>query len=92
MVQETAPVTCSATLINQLEQSIEAAGHKVIQLVSGAGHDAVPMSAVCPVSMLFIRCFKGISHNPLESVELKDITVAIEVADHFIQNIAISSK
>jgi len=88
LIQETAPVTCSPILTNQLEQSIQATGYKVIQLVSGAGHDAVPMSAVCPVSMMFIRCFKGISHNPDENVELKDVSAAIEIAEHFVQNIA----
>ena len=88
LVQETAPVCCSLVLTNLLKQSVQTAGHKVICLLSGAGHDAVPMSAICPVSMLFIRCFKGISHNPLENVELKDVTAAIEVVDHFIQNIA----
>ena len=56
-------------------------------MVSGAGHDAVPISAVSPVSMLFVRCFKGISHNPLENVELNDLEVAIGVADKFLSKL-----
>jgi len=35
--------------------------------------------------MMFIRCFKGISHNPLEDVELPDLAADLEVADRFIQ-------
>jgi allantoate deiminase len=60
------------------------AGYEVLELVSGAGHDAVPISAVSPVCMLFVRCYKGISHNPLESVEKKDLAAAIRVAESFV--------
>ncbi|HTI93983.1 MAG TPA: hypothetical protein VL727_25490, partial [Puia sp.] len=58
-----------------------------LELVSGAGHDAVPVSVVSPVCMLFVRCFKGISHNPLEDVEEKDLEAALGVAEKFIQSI-----
>ena len=60
---------------------------QIVELVSGAGHDAVPVSEVSPVIMLFVRCFKGISHNPLENVELKDMAAAIKVSDNFIQQL-----
>ncbi len=83
-IQQTGPVVCDTAMTELLGQSIEVAGYNLVKLVSGAGHDAVPMSAVCPVSMLFIRCFKGISHNPLEDVETKDMAAALRVADHFL--------
>ncbi len=88
LIQETESVTCNKNFNDLLKQSIEISGYKVIELVSGAGHDAVPMSCICPVSMLFVRCYKGISHNPLEAVELKDIAATIKVADNFILNLA----
>ncbi|MBD0295398.1 MAG: M20 family metallo-hydrolase, partial [Flavisolibacter sp.] len=84
LVQETEPVTCDQQMNKWLCQAIETAGYEVVKLVSGAGHDAVPVSKVAPVALLFVRCFEGISHNPLEDVELNDIAVAIEVADQFI--------
>ena len=84
LVQQTAPVACDADLNELLAQAIADTSHEVISLVSGAGHDAVPVSAVAPATMLFIRCFKGISHNPLEDVELADLAAAIEVADRFL--------
>jgi acetylornithine deacetylase/succinyl-diaminopimelate desuccinylase-like protein len=37
--------------------------------------------------MLFVRCYKGISHNPLENVEPKDIAAAIEVSAGFINSV-----
>ena len=85
LIQETAPAACDAGLNETLAEAIADAGHEVVALVSGAGHDAVPISAVAPVTMMFIRCFKGISHNQLEDVELADVAAALEVADRFIQ-------
>jgi allantoate deiminase len=87
LIQQTKPVTCDAKLNKLLAQSIKESGYELVELVSGAGHDAVPVSAVSPVAMLFVRCFKGISHNPLENVELKDLAAAIEVSDNFIQQL-----
>ncbi|UOQ97129.1 allantoate amidohydrolase [Hymenobacter sp. 5317J-9] len=83
-VQQTAPVTCDARLNTLLAQAIADSGHETIPLVSGAGHDAVPISFVAPATMMFIRCYKGISHNPLENVELADLAAAVAVADRFI--------
>jgi hydantoinase/carbamoylase family amidase len=83
-VQETNSVICDPTLNELLAKAIRQSGYEVIELVSGAGHDAVAVAPVSPVAMLFVRCFKGISHNPLEDVELKDIAAAIEVSDNFI--------
>ncbi len=88
LVQETPPVACDETLDRLLCASVERSGYELVKLVSGAGHDAVPVSAVSPVSMLFVRCFRGISHNPLEDVELKDMAAAIKVSDNFIMELA----
>lgn len=87
LIQSTTPVLCNKQLNNLLVQSINDANFDVVELVSGAGHDAVPVSEVAPVSMMFVRCYKGISHNPLEDVEIKDITAAIQVADNFIHHL-----
>jgi allantoate deiminase len=83
-VQYTAPVTCDLGLNRLLGQAIAASGHEVVGLVSGAGHDVVPASAVAPATMAFIRCYKGISHNPLENVEAADVAAALEVAERFL--------
>jgi allantoate deiminase len=87
LIQQTAPVTCDRKLNHMLAQSIIQSGYPVISLVSGAGHDAVPVSAVSPVCMLFVRCYKGISHHPLEDVEIADIAAAVKVSDHFIHRL-----
>jgi len=84
LVQATAPVRCDHGLNRLLGQAIAASGHEVVGLVSGAGHDAVPASAVAPATMAFIRCYQGISHNPLENVEAADVAAALEVAERFL--------
>ncbi|CAH1521445.1 Zn-dependent hydrolase [Vibrio owensii] len=47
-------------------------------LPSGAGHDALAMANLTQVGMLFVRCDKGISHHPAESIEQDDAAVALE--------------
>ncbi|RAK65231.1 allantoate amidohydrolase [Hymenobacter edaphi] len=84
LVQQTAPVSCDAALNAGLREAVAGAGYPVIELVSGAGHDAVPVSQVAPATMLFVRCYRGISHNPLENVEPADLAAALQVAEQFL--------
>ncbi len=84
-VQESATVPCSPDLGAALSRAIEAQGYEAITLPSGAGHDAVVMSALAPVVMLFVRCEGGVSHNPAESVAVEDVAVAIDVLDGFVR-------
>ena len=55
-------------------------------IASGAGHDALAMSEVAPIGMLFVRCRDGISHSPLEFVERDDVTIASLSLFHFLYN------
>ena len=87
LVQQGAPVACAPALTAHLADAIAASGHEVVRLVSGAGHDAVPLAAVTPVAMLFIRCYRGISHHPLENVEPADVAAAIAVAERFLHQL-----
>jgi allantoate deiminase len=84
-------VTCDAALTSSLASAVAAAGYPVRRLVSGAGHDAVALSARMPVAMLFVRCAGGISHNPAESVTVDDVAAAIEVLDLFVHRLAKSN-
>ena len=87
LVLESNPVACDEQMSSILQKTITDSGYEVVWLVSGAGHDAVPISEIAPVAMMFVRCFQGISHNPSENVELKDIAAAIHVSDNFILNL-----
>lgn len=41
----------------------------IMDLVSGAGHDAVHVSRVVSTGMVFVRCRDGLSHHPEEYVD-----------------------
>jgi allantoate deiminase len=81
-------VPCAPRLVSVMAKAIEAQGLEVVQLASGAGHDAVPMSALTDVAMLFVRCKGGISHNPAESVTVEDVSVSIDVLSRFLELLA----
>jgi N-carbamoyl-L-amino-acid hydrolase len=50
-----------------IAEQIAAAGFSSQRIVSGAGHDAQEMAAICPTAMIFVPGeYDGISHNPRE--------------------------
>lgn len=88
LVQSSSPTLCDDKFVGLLNDSIIQSNFESIKLVSGAGHDGVAIAEVAPICMLFVRCFKGISHNPLENVEAKDIAAALKVSDLFLIKLA----
>jgi allantoate deiminase len=89
--QDNGAVNCSPTMTGQLGRSVRAVQGKSLALVSGAGHDGVVMSALCPVAMLFVRCRDGLSHHPKEYASPKDLDVALRVMVHFLESLAANS-
>ena len=56
------------------------------KLPSGAGHDGMAMIGLCDIGMLFVRCEKGISHNPAEAISAADAETGARVFLRFIEN------
>ncbi|MEM9939316.1 MAG: allantoate amidohydrolase [Pseudomonadota bacterium] len=83
-LQDLASSPCDKGLTDLLETAMERVGHPRRALVSGAGHDAMVMSALCPTAMLFVRCEGGVSHNPAEQVTIADTQAALDVMLKFI--------
>jgi allantoate deiminase len=88
VTQDGAAVTCSRRLSATLTDSVRAVQGRSLELVSGAGHDAVAMSALTDVAMLFVRCREGLSHHPDEFASAADIGVALQVVIDFLQRLA----
>jgi allantoate deiminase len=86
--QDTKAVACSEELTGLVAEAVQAAGQPVLRLTSGAGHDAVTLSRIAPVAMLFVRCAGGISHSPAESVTVEDVAAAIEATTRFLGLVA----
>jgi acetylornithine deacetylase/succinyl-diaminopimelate desuccinylase-like protein len=76
-----APVAMSGQVRQILREEVERAGAPVVELPSGAGHDAAPLSAAgVEAGMLFVRSLNGgASHSPQELSSPEDIDVALEV-------------
>jgi allantoate deiminase len=80
---KTAP--CAGWLQAQIGEAIAAEGLPVRKLPSGAGHDGMAMIDLADIGMLFIRCEKGISHNPAEAITLADVETGARVFLRFIE-------
>jgi allantoate deiminase len=86
--QSTASVLCDAQLAGLLEQAVLGQNLRAMYLPSGAGHDAAVMAGLTPSAMLFVRCREGISHSPLESVTMQDVSTAARVLERFLDLVA----
>jgi allantoate deiminase len=86
-VQETASVACDQKLTGELAAASKSVIGASLELPSGAGHDAVILSRLCPVAMLFVRCRDGLSHHPDEFVQIADIETALRTAAEFIDRL-----
>jgi allantoate deiminase len=79
----TAP--CAPWLMQQMAEAVAAEGIAVRELPSGAGHDGMAMIELADIAMLFVRCAKGISHNPAEAITLADAETGARVFLRFIE-------
>lgn len=77
---------CDAGLMQQMATAISSHDIPVYHLPSGAGHDAMAMADLTDVAMLFVRCRKGISHHPDESMTMNDADVSARVLLKFIRD------
>jgi len=63
-------------------------GYPAMEIVSGAGHDAVYMARVAPTAMIFVPCVDGISHNEVEDAKPADLAAGCNVLLHAILDAA----
>jgi acetylornithine deacetylase/succinyl-diaminopimelate desuccinylase-like protein len=75
------PVPMADKPLAALRDEIERRGLPVIELPSGAGHDAAVLAAAgVPTAMLFVRSLNGgVSHSPEESSSPEDIALSVDV-------------
>ena len=85
--QANGAVACSTELTARLAESVKRLQRRSVSLVSGAGHDAVILSELTPVAMLFVRCREGLSHHPDEHASPADIAIALRVTIDFLERL-----
>jgi allantoate deiminase len=70
--------------------ALEGRGLPVVELVSGAGHDAAVLAAAgVPTAMLFVRSLNGgVSHAPEEETSAEDVALAVDVLSATLEALA----
>jgi N-carbamoyl-L-amino-acid hydrolase len=78
-INDSASVRFDPECIAAVRAGAEALGYSHRDIVSGAGHDAVHLSAVTPSAMIFVPCKDGLSHNEAESATREDCAAGAQV-------------
>jgi acetylornithine deacetylase/succinyl-diaminopimelate desuccinylase-like protein len=74
------PVATAPEPREALRTALEERGVPVVELASGAGHDAAVLAAAgVPTGMLFVRSLNGgVSHTPEERSSSEDVALAVD--------------
>lgn len=59
--------------------------NQVPVMMSGAGHDAMAIADITKIGMVFVRCAGGVSHNPAEFVDPRDVAAAAAAFATFVE-------
>ena len=57
-------------------------GYSTMDVVSGAGHDAIYAARLAPAGMIFVPCKDGISHNEIEDAKAEHLSAGCNVLLH----------
>lgn len=70
---DVSPSTMDPNVWTELISATEACEYDYVELLSGAGHDAMNVQEVAPTGMLFVPSQDGISHSPREFTSPDDL-------------------
>jgi len=63
------PQPFAPELVEGIRSGAAALGLASMDVISGAGHDAVYLAQLAPTAMVFVPCADGISHNEIEDAQ-----------------------
>jgi len=78
-VQYFRPTPFDTDLVDKVRQGAAQRQLPAMNIVTGAGHDAVYMAAVAPTAMIFVPCKDGISHNEIEDAQPEHLEAGCNV-------------
>ena len=67
------PLDFDPACVAAVRQGAEQLGLSHMDIVSGAGHDAIFIAELGPAGMIFVPCEGGISHNEIENAAPQDL-------------------
>ncbi|XAH22897.1 Zn-dependent hydrolase [Xylophilus sp. GW821-FHT01B05] len=76
------PCHFAPACVASVRDAADTLGLAHMEVVSGAGHDAVYVANKAPTAMIFVPCKDGISHNEIESAEPAHLTAGANVLLH----------
>ncbi|UMR32867.1 Zn-dependent hydrolase [Massilia sp. MB5] len=68
--------------VGAVRKATEKLGYSTMDVVSGAGHDAIYAARVAPAGMIFVPCKDGISHNEIEDAKAEHLEAGCNVLLH----------
>jgi len=68
--------------VNAVRAATGKLGYSSMDVVSGAGHDAIYAARVAPAGMIFVPCKDGISHNEIEDAQPAHLEAGCNVLLH----------
>ena len=76
---DTPPVYLSKKIYNLIKEEAENAGFPYLSMISGAAHDAMVLSELTDVGMIFVPSINGRSHCPEEETNFNDIKLGADL-------------
>ncbi|MED5297024.1 MAG: Zn-dependent hydrolase [Pseudomonadota bacterium] len=76
------PEAFDDSCIEAVRAGAKAHGLSHMDIVSGAGHDAIFVGRVAPAAMIFVPCKDGISHNESEYAKPEELKAGCDVLLH----------
>ena len=73
------PLYFNPDCVNAVRDAANELGLSNMDIVSGAGHDAIFLAELGPAGMIFVPCEGGISHNEIENADPKDLAAGCAV-------------
>jgi len=73
------PLYFNADCVKAVRNAAQDLGLSHMDIVSGAGHDAIFLAELGPAGMIFVPCENGISHNEIENADPKDLAAGCAV-------------
>jgi N-carbamoyl-L-amino-acid hydrolase len=78
-LRHSTPLVFKGPVPEAILKAVESLDYSFMALPSGAGHDARYIAELAPSGMIFIPCWRGISHNEAESATLHDMVAGTRV-------------
>jgi beta-ureidopropionase / N-carbamoyl-L-amino-acid hydrolase len=76
------PCPFEAGCVEAVRNGAKRLGLSAMDVVSGAGHDAIYVARLAPAGMIFVPCKDGISHNEIEDAKSEHLEAGCNVLLH----------